>query len=405
MPLTFDRAVLGALFTECIVYGICTTMSIITLLVILRARSEHAALPHKLLLFALALMMILATSHIGLSLAWVFEGFILKPSFLGGSSAYFESTRTPVLVTKDAVLLVQTLLGDNIYIWRCYMIWGRRKRVVVVPVITMILASVYTCMAEYTLAHSWDNVFDEPRRWIKGFCGFMLATILYCNVAIIWKIWRTNRSTHTATLIVVIETGTLYTANLIAFLVTYVIADFNLAHIRISVFDEPSRWLKGFCTFMLATIVYCNVAIIWKIWRTSKSKNRAILIVIIETGVIYTANLIAFLVLYTNESAALYITLDLFGPLVPIVFCLIILQIKYHRATGSDTSPAMTAPNGSAVFSAVERLAPQNQKKHRSTSTATALSNSDFMLKPTEIRIEMPEYVVKHHINVGEAEV
>ncbi|TFY66785.1 hypothetical protein EVG20_g4306 [Dentipellis fragilis] len=295
--------------------------------------------------------------HIALSLTWVFEGFILKPDFPGGPPAYFENTRTPVLVAKDAVLLVQTLLGDSIYvrklltgsqedlelihdskIWRCYMVWGRRKRIIIVPVITLILASVYTCMTEYTLAHTKDNVFDEPGRWVKGFCGFMLATIVYCNacsrsVAIIWKIWRTHGSKHTATLVVIIEAGALYTANLITFLVTYVIG-----------------------------------------------------------------------------STAQYIVLDLSGPLVPIIFCLIILQIKYHRA--SDTSMSvMTAPNGSgirsATFDAMEHRMSQRQKKQRGDTdiiTATTLSNSDSMHQPTEIRIEMPQHVVKHHIYVGETE-
>ncbi|TFY52799.1 hypothetical protein EVG20_g10396 [Dentipellis fragilis] len=305
-----------------------------TVFVILRARSEHGVLAHWLLLFTLLLMMILATLHVTLALFWVFEGFILKPEFPGGPLMYFGDVHNPIVVAKDAVLLVQALLGDNIYIWRCYIVWGRRKRMIVVPVITMMIAMVFAC-----------------------------------------------------------------------------ISDYNLAHIQISIFDEPSTWTKGFSAFMLATIVYCNVAIIWQIWRTTNgSRTSATLIVLIETGALYTANLIAYLLLNLNELAALYISLDLFGPLVPIVFCLIILQIKYHRARDTSTS-VTTAPNGSgfgmATFGAIEHCTSQHQKKQRSdidTITEATLSNSDSMYQPTEICIEMPQNVVRHHIYVGKTE-
>ncbi|KAA1477453.1 hypothetical protein DENSPDRAFT_885116 [Dentipellis sp. KUC8613] len=324
MSLAVDHALLGALLTESIMYGICVAMSAVTCLVTLSARSEHAVLPHKFLLVTLLLMLILATSHLSLSFAWVFEGLIRKAGIPGGPSAYFVDMRTPVPVAKNAVLLIQALLGDNIYIWRCYIVWGRRKRMIIAPVITMIVALVFTCMSDYTLARTKDTVFDDPARWIKVFCAFMLGTIVYCNVAIIWKIWKTSRSTNSATIVVIIETGALY-----------------------------------------------------------------------------TANLIVFQVLYAIKSTAQYIILDLTGSLVPIIFCLIILQIKYHRA--SETSTAATASSSGlgsirpATFATMEHFMPQGQKKQCGDTgtmmTAATMSSPGSMHQPAEIRVEMPQNV------------
>ncbi|KAA1477737.1 hypothetical protein DENSPDRAFT_885334 [Dentipellis sp. KUC8613] len=260
MPLALGRAVLGAIFAESIMYGICLTMSAVTTLVVLRTRAE-GTMAWKPLLFALLLMVLLATVHVILSLVLVINGFISQRDPSGSMYTRFWDGDSSLLLAKDNIFLVQTLLGDIVYMWRCYVVWGKRKVVLVVPILTMVAGLV--CMIEYsTMVHSAAGVIPGTAdRWVNAFLGLMPVVVVYCNIAIIWRVWSIGSSRHRVTLIILIETGIPYTSNLIAFLITH--------------------------------------------WVNSNGN---------------------------------YIALDIVTPHVPIAFCLIILQVKYRRTIDHDAS-------------------------------------------------------------------
>ncbi|TFY71109.1 hypothetical protein EVG20_g1885 [Dentipellis fragilis] len=311
MPLALDQAILGALFVEAVMYGICMTMGSVTTVVFLKADSQ-GALTHKRLLLVLLLMLLLATTHIILSFIRVFIGFISKLDLPGGPSAYFVTISNNVLLAKDGLFIVQTILGDSVNVWRCYVVCGQKKRIVAAPLVTLIAGIVCSCMIEYTLAHATSgNIFSAPSRWIKAFHVLMLITIVYCNAAIVWKIWRVGNFKH------------------------------------------------------------------------GGNKLFPVIIVIIETGALYTSNLIAFLVVYLNSSNGQYIALDLITPLVPVVFCLIILQIKYLQANDSKYYARTLDTTGPAISLATIRQTLHRQK--RPNNAATTLSG--FRVQPLEVNI------------------
>ncbi|TFY71110.1 hypothetical protein EVG20_g1884 [Dentipellis fragilis] len=310
MPLALDRAILGAMFIESVMYGICMTMGAVAALVFLRG-DARGAFTHKRLLLVLLLMLVLATSHIILSFIRVFIGFISKDGLPGGPSAYFVNISNTILVAKDAVFLVQTLLGDSVNVWRCYVVCGQKKKVIIAPLITMITGIVCSCMIEDTLAHATSgSIFSAPSRWIEAFHILMLVTIIYCNVAIVWKIWRAGN------------------------------------------------------------------------FRQSGSRLLPVLIVIIETGALYTSNLIAFLVVYLSNSNGQYIALDLITPLVPVVFCLIILQIKYHQANNTKYYAENLDTTGPAISWATVCRTFQHQKRRDNATTTSTLA-----VQPVEVNI------------------
>ncbi|KAA1477753.1 hypothetical protein DENSPDRAFT_844948 [Dentipellis sp. KUC8613] len=287
------------------------TMGAVAALVFLRA-DARGAFTHKRLLLVLLLMLVLATSHITLSFIRVFIGFISKGGLSDSPSTYFQNISNTILVVKDGVFLVQTLLGDSVNVWRCYVVCGQKKRVIVAPLITMISGIACSCMVEDTLVHATSgSIFSAPSRWIKAFHILMLVTIIYCNVAIVWTIWRAGN------------------------------------------------------------------------FQENGSKLLPILIVIIETSALYTSNLIAFLVVYLNNSNGQYIALDLITPLVPVVFCMIILQIKYHQANNTryyaDSSPTTGA---SISWATVRRTFQHKTRRENTTTTLSTLS-----VQPVEVNI------------------
>ncbi|TFY80395.1 hypothetical protein EWM64_g3614 [Hericium alpestre] len=106
-----------------------------------------------------------------------------------------------------------------------------------------------------------------------------------------------------------------------------------------SVFDLPNSWIKAYDAFMITTNAYCAVAVSWKIGRTTRfhsggGSTHPAVIVIAETGILYTSSLITFLGIYVANSNAQFIAIDLITPLVPCMFCLMVLQIKFHRNNG-----------------------------------------------------------------------
>ncbi|TFY50447.1 hypothetical protein EVG20_g11512 [Dentipellis fragilis] len=191
MALALDKAVLVALFVECIMYV------------------------NKRLLWVLFSMLVLATGHIVLSFVRVIEGLIVRNKYLDSNpSAYFGVTSNRIFMVKSGIFIVQTLLGNNLALL-CDM-WQE---------IEDDNPSI-ACMIEVALACETGSIFLGPGRWIKIFHVLMLVTIVYCNVAIIWRIWTAGYFSASGgqlrhVLVVVVETGTLYTASLVTFLVVY----------------------------------------------------------------------------------------------------------------------------------------------------------------------------------------
>ncbi|TFY76546.1 hypothetical protein EWM64_g7465 [Hericium alpestre] len=129
-----------------------------------------------------------------------------------------------------------------------------------------------------------------------------------------------------------------------------VIRNFAVASEGLDVFNIASRWIKVYDVLMISTNVYCTAAIAWKIYRSTRYRRSNLggthhaLIVITETGVLYTSSLVIFLITYLSGSNGQYVTLDLVTPFVPCIFCLMILQIQLGRSSFVPSYPASTFP-------------------------------------------------------------
>ncbi|TFY53906.1 hypothetical protein EVG20_g9921 [Dentipellis fragilis] len=324
MVFPLDRAVLAALFAECIMYGMCMTMGVVTTLVFLRSRAE-GGLMHKRLLGALLLMLVLATAHVIIALIRAFEGFILfRNRFPGGPSEFFANIGDRVFIGKMSVFILQTVLGDSVNIWRCYVVYGKKKSAIILPIVLMVSGFICACMIL--------NTQEESR--------------------------------HAAP--------------------------------NSSVFGVPSRWIKPFHLLMLVTVLYCNIAIAWKIYssgnfNTSLHRLFPVLLAIIETGVIYTSSLLAFLGTYFADSNGQYIAVDVICPLVPIIFCLLILQVKFYRVGHSmdDISTLTTSRTSKSRSQSSRSIGMLGLKFRKDANTSVALST--VPVTPVAIHISTQE--------------
>jgi len=129
-----------------------------------------------------------------------------------------------------------------------------------------------------------------------------------------------------------------------------------------AVFREHLRkWIVAFFVLTLSNNLICTTLIATKIWRINsftaahvfENKMRPVMLVVLESGAIYSGTLFALLVSYLVHSWAQYLILDAVSSVVGIVFSMLILQLGLHfpEHDGSRVS-TLPLPNDSAFWSA-----------------------------------------------------
>ncbi|ETW86388.1 hypothetical protein HETIRDRAFT_230432, partial [Heterobasidion irregulare TC 32-1] len=266
MGIPLDKAELLALFLETLVYGIFFTLCCITCIVL---ASVHHGGTHsrKIIMPTAFLMLALATAHLIIDFIRAAHAFITLGSPSGAAIEYFGEVSDGLFLAKSLLYLFQTLAGDSIIIWRCYIVTNRRPMLIALPLIAFIGDIVFGCIIVARMIRAPDGatIFSVLRGSFAAYTSMTLAITAYC-------------------------TG-----------------------------ERPSRSLCAIC---------------WRIYQPSREWGGVrtllpVLMAIIESGALYTAGVLTTLILFLIESNAQFAALDLLMPLVGVVYCLIILQIRY----------------------------------------------------------------------------
>jgi len=165
--------------------------------------------------------------HLGIDIFRVLEAFTVRPNAI----EFFAVLAEPTSVIKSVIWVTQTVLGDAFVIYRAYIVWGHNRWVVLFP----ICCSMGTAIAGYgacaAFARSTPNtsVFAITN-WITSLFSLSLSTNIICTSLVAFRIWSTHRRVkdYGATnlwpvMIIVIESGAIYSAGLISLLVTYAV--------------------------------------------------------------------------------------------------------------------------------------------------------------------------------------
>lgn len=240
-------------------YGIFFPLCVITIILLLRVRQGTNT--ERTLLPVAALMLVIATTHIIIDFVRAFNAYVLHPDEGPKNIAlYYSNFADPTFVVKTTLYWIQTMLGDSVIIWRCYVVYDRHYRVVLFPSTLFAAAFAFGIIILRTFTHfvRGATVYETAHKFITTFFVLTMVINIYCTSLISWRIYSTG------------------------------------------------RFLPAFGNLV------------------------PVIVVIIESGAIYTSNLIIFLSAFLSHSNAQTIPLDLLTPVVGIVFCLIILQVRYH---------------------------------------------------------------------------
>ncbi|PFH47759.1 hypothetical protein AMATHDRAFT_125871, partial [Amanita thiersii Skay4041] len=97
---------------------------------------------------------------------------------------------------------------------------------------------------------------------------------------------------------------------------------------------ELQEWIVSFFTMTFATNVICTGLVAIRIWYINRQtivftghSMRPVMLLVIESGAVYSATLLVLLILYKVKSWFQYVLLDAVSPIVGLVFSMIIIRI------------------------------------------------------------------------------
>ncbi|KAK0479419.1 hypothetical protein EDD18DRAFT_1113845 [Armillaria luteobubalina] len=110
-----------------------------------------------------------------------------------------SNSPTPVKIIVDVCAILSTLLAAATLawnlIWRCWIVWGRSWRVVLVPIACTTLAAASRGIVAYDhnvgpLASPQTFIIEKAVNWALLTPSFVMATLLWCTILIIYRILR-----------------------------------------------------------------------------------------------------------------------------------------------------------------------------------------------------------------------
>ncbi|KAI0768085.1 hypothetical protein BD413DRAFT_605555 [Trametes elegans] len=233
MALTLDLAAVVSTTLEGIFYGFSVFMFGVTLYILNQnSRRLDRRVNYKMIAVSYALLAC-STAHMVIDIIRICNGLIYQRDvFPGGPVAFFSQPSETTFIAKNIVYLFQTLLGDGVLIYRCYVVW-QSWLIVAFPIVMWLWIGIVSAIAIHssaTVPEGAGTVFlTRVGQWITAFYASTLATNFIVTILLGYKIWQTNRRTsrmRQSSLLpvvrVIADAGLLYSITLTAALACFV---------------------------------------------------------------------------------------------------------------------------------------------------------------------------------------
>ncbi|KAI0710099.1 hypothetical protein C8Q76DRAFT_89167 [Earliella scabrosa] len=230
MPFSATESKLVSIFVQSVLYGIYVTLFFITTNALLWKRPAGHPLRSDMVWISL-LMFVIATVHVATNFSRIILAFINNADAPGGPAVFFNQLSNFTQLFGSTLYVMQTLLGDAMVLYRCYLVWGRNKSVIALP-FCLLLGSTATGVG---ILYSFAKVVPEASifvvqlsHWITAFFSMTFATNFICTALVAYRIWVINHK-HLSfrhrklrpIMILIVESGACYSATLLALLILY----------------------------------------------------------------------------------------------------------------------------------------------------------------------------------------
>ncbi|KAG1851837.1 hypothetical protein DFJ58DRAFT_728720 [Suillus subalutaceus] len=148
-------------------------------------------------------------------------------TYHGVPAAYFADVSQETYIIKNSIYVLQTLLGDAVAIYRCYVVW-QAAWVIILPSLLWCCVAVTGALSVYGDSQTGSNGIISTKVNVEcmgAFCGLTLAANLTSSGLLAYRIWkiernvsssRTSKALTTSIIRVIMDSAILYTIALLA---------------------------------------------------------------------------------------------------------------------------------------------------------------------------------------------
>ncbi|KAF4580788.1 hypothetical protein AB1N83_008955 [Pleurotus pulmonarius] len=187
--LSREQIFLLAAWFEAIAYGLFLCLFCGTMLFALG--SKHRSDNHSKIMFCISFVMFaISTTHMSMNGWRVLQGFSVHSDNV---FAYLDNLTRWDQVFKDTLYVTQELLGGAAAIYRCFIVWNSRWRVIALPLLLLVGGAVsgYGICFQFTQAKTNPSIFVEPlSSWIYSFYSLAVAQNIITTALLAFCPWR-----------------------------------------------------------------------------------------------------------------------------------------------------------------------------------------------------------------------
>ncbi|KAH8106730.1 hypothetical protein BXZ70DRAFT_914849 [Cristinia sonorae] len=195
--LSWDKTYLIAAWIETLVYGFFLCLFFATIYVHFQIRKSRDI--HSLIMFGVGVVFfVLATIHLGMNCYRLVRGYVDFATVEGGAARYLSELAPWDHVFKDTIYATTEILGDAVSIYRCWVVWDRSWKVIVLPTILLIVSIIsgYTVIGLYTTIQTDNTVFDgRLTSWVTTFYSVVVIQSGMSTGLMMYRIWQAEKRT------------------------------------------------------------------------------------------------------------------------------------------------------------------------------------------------------------------
>ncbi|KAK7028271.1 hypothetical protein R3P38DRAFT_2935081 [Favolaschia claudopus] len=231
MPFPPDEAKLVSIFIQTLLYGAYVVVFGLTIWILVTRRAQNESANNMLGISVT--MFVLATMHIGVNYTRIINAFVIFKDEPGGPAAYFNQLSNFTQIFGSTIYVAQTLVGDAVVLYRCYIVYGRSFPVIAFPSLLLLGSTAAGIGILYSFAKvvpQAEIFVVELQHWILSFFSLTLATNLICTILVASRIFYVNQLSKSFNVmstslrpvaLLVIESGMVYSGTLMALLILY----------------------------------------------------------------------------------------------------------------------------------------------------------------------------------------
>ncbi|KAI9461350.1 hypothetical protein HD554DRAFT_2292026 [Boletus coccyginus] len=312
--IAMDDAAIMSTTLEGILYGFSLLLFIATIWTLTYDRA---------MISVAVVLLVLSTAHMVVDIVRLDEGLVkYRDTFPGGPVAFFGDVTQNTFVIKNAIYALQTLVGDGVVIYRCYVVWQSIWIIVLPAVLWCLVAATGVC-ALYSVSQATSdatNIFaKQTGQWITAFYATTLTINLLSSGLLAYRIWTIERS---------------------------------VSSIRVS----------------------------------KKDTMMPVFRVLVDAAILYSVTLFTVLLCFVNANNGQYVVLDMIMPIISIAFYMVLIRVAMRRRNMEHVSTSLLPIESYGASNGRRRLQVHISQFSRTDSTAlNQFQNRDVERDPLSL--------------------